>query len=269
MNRHVIARAEDEVIPVVIGKVPLWTLCVRVVSEFLIRPLLPRVIIEKNQALKKVHEAAEKGNGLVVVFTHFSLRDAVETNLSIVYKDKVLRNKEVINPLAYHQYNKTMELLGKIFHGTFVPVVNSSTINKKGYGHLPKGKGLSEFIERSSNTLTNGGVVSLAVNATRSEKLDIDDPQKPIGYLIASLQAKGVKNYGLLLVSFAVKNAGGYTKKEVGGLNFGKTYIINISNYYPVEELLNNPEVSGKAGSVDRFVRLELAKLSPKQYLQP
>ncbi len=250
-----------------IAKVPLWALCLRAASEFLIRPLLPRVIIDKNQALQKVHDAGKKGEGLVIIFTHFSLRDAVETNLSIVYKDPVLRNREVINPLAYHQYNKILELIGKIYHGTFVPIVNNSTINKKGYGHLPKGKGLQEFITHSSNTLAKGGVVSLAVNATRSEKLDIDDPQKPIGYLIASLQAKGIKSYGLLLVSFAVKNAGNYTKKEVGGMNFGKTYIMNLANYYSVEELLNNSEISGKVGNIDKFVRLEIAKLSPKKYL--
>lgn len=250
-----------------IAKVPAWVLGVRTSLEFLSRPLFPRVIIDKNQALQKVHRASARGDGLVIVFTHFSLRDAMEVNRTLVYSDPVLKNREVINPLAYHQYNMPLELIGKFYHGTFVPIVNNSTLRKKGYEHLPKGKGLKEFVEQSSNVLNKGGVVSLAVNATRSEKLDIEDPQKPIGYLIASLQAKGTKNYGFLLVSFAVKNAKSYKKKEVGGFNFGKTYIMNLSNYYSLEELLNHPEVKNKIGNIDSLVRKELAKVSPKEYL--
>lgn len=250
-----------------IAKVPLWVLGVRTGLEFLLRPLLPRVIIDKNQALAKVHSAGKRGDGLVIVFTHFSLRDAMEVNRTLVYNDLVLRDREVINPLAYHQYKKPLGWIGKFFHGTFVPIVNNSTLRKKGYEHLPKGKGLLEFITLCSNVLTKGGVVSLAVNATRSEKLDIEDPQKPIGYLIASLQTKGVKNYGFLLVGFEIQNAKSYKKKDVGGFNFGKTYKMNIANYYSLEELLGQPEVKGKVGNVDTFVRKELAKVSPKEYL--
>lgn len=250
-----------------IAKVPGWVLGVRTALEFILRPLLPCTIVDKNHALQKVHQAGKRGDGLVIVFTHFSLRDAMEVNRSIVYTDPVLKNREVINPLAYHQYNKPLELIGKFFHGTFVPIVNNSTLRKKGYEHLPKGKGLPEFVNAASNVLTKGGIVSLAVNASRIEKLDIEDPQKPVGYLIASLQAKGVKNYGLLLIGFEVKNAKNYKKKEVGSFNICKTYIMNLAGYYSLEELLNHPEVKGKVSNVDSFVRKELAKVSPKEYL--
>lgn len=250
-----------------IAKVPLWVLGARVVLDVFLRPILPRIILDKNQTLPKVHQAGIRGDGLVIVFTHFSLRDALEVNRTIIFTDPVLKNREVINPLAYHQYNNFMEFVGKFYHGTLAPIVNNSTLRKKGYEHLPKGKGLKEFIVLSSNTLTKGGVVSLAVNATRSEKLDLEDPQKPVGYLIASLQAKGVKNYGFLLVSFAVKNARSYKKKDVGGFNIGQTYIMNLVNYYSVDELLSQPEVSGRVANVDKFIRNELAKVSPKEYL--
>lgn len=250
-----------------IATIPPWTLCLRTTLELLLRPLFPRVILDKNHALHKVHEEGRAGKGLVIIFTHFSLRDAMEVNRSIVYADPVLKNREVINPLAFHQYNKIMKLIGRVFHGTLVPIVNNSTLSKKGFEHLPKGKGLSEFITAGSNVLKKGGIISLAVNATRSEKLDIQDPQKPVGFLIASLQAKGATDYGLLLVSFAVKNAGNYMKKEVGGFNIGKTYIMNLANYYTLKELLNQPEVNGKVANVDIFVRKELAKVSPKEYL--
>ena len=250
-----------------IAKVPAWVLGVRATLDLFLRPILPRVIIDKNQSYSKVHEAGKRGNGLVIVFTHFSLRDALEVSRTIIFTDPVLRDREVVNPLAYHQYNKFMEFVGKFYHATLAPIVNNSTLAKKGYGHLPKGKGLKEFVTLSNNVLAKGGVVSLAVNATRSEKLNIEDPQKPVGYLIASLQARGFKNYGFLLVSFAVKNARSYKKKDVGGFNIGQTYIMKLANYYSLNELLNQPEVKGKVANVDTFVRKELAKVSPKEYL--
>lgn len=257
----------DEAIQSEIVTIPLWVLCVRTLLDVFLRPLLPRVILDKNQSLPKVHEAGRRGRGLVIVFTHFSLRDALEVSRTIIFTDPVLRKREVVNPLAYHQYSKFIELVGRFYHATLAPIVNNSTLAKKGYEHLPKGKGLKEFVTLSSNVLAKGGVVSLAVNATRSEKLDIEDPQKPVGYLIASLQARGFKNYGFLLVSFAVKNARSYKKKDVGGFNIGQTYIMKLANYYSVEDLLSQPEVKGKVANVDRFVRNELAKVSPKEYL--
>jgi len=67
MNRHVIARSAtkvgDEAISLEIATIPVWTLYLRAASEFLIRPLLPRVIIDKNQALQKVHDAGKKERG--------------------------------------------------------------------------------------------------------------------------------------------------------------------------------------------------------------
>lgn len=249
-----------------IAKIPGWVLCVRTAFEFLLRPLMPRVIFDKNQSLVKVHEAGRKGMGLVIVYTHFSLRDAMEAN-RIIITQPVIKNREIVNPLAFHQSNKALELIGKILHGTLIPIVNKSTLAKKGFEHLPKGKGLQEFINVAGNILKKGGVLPLAVNATRSEILDLKDPQKPVGYLVASLQSKGVKNYGLLLVSFSIKNAKNYKNAEVGGFNFGKTYIMNVANYYSLEELLNQPEVNAKVALVDSFVRKQLAKVSPREYL--
>lgn len=251
-----------------IAKIPLWVLCVRSLTQFLLGFLFPCVINDKNQLLQKVRTASKKGDGLVIVYTHFSLRDAMEVNRSIIFKDPVLKKREVINPLAYHQNNLLMYLIGKFYHGTVAPIVNNSTLSKKGYEHLPKGKGLTEFIALSTKVLEKGGVITLAVNASRKEKLDMRDPLKPIGYLIASLQAKGIRNYGFLLVGFTAKNAKNYSKKEVGGMNIGKTYIINLANYYSLEELLNQSEVSAKVGNVDKFIRLEIAKVTPKEYLQ-
>jgi hypothetical protein len=251
-----------------IAKVTLWVLGVRKILDLVLRPILPGVIVDKNQSLPKVHQAAKRGEGLVIVFTHFSLRDALEVNRTIVFTDPVLKNREVVNPFAYHQYSKFMKFVGKFYHATLAPIVNNSTLAKKGFEHMPKGKGLKEFIALSNNVLSKGGVVSLAVNATRSEKLDLEDPQKPAGYLIASLQAKGFKNYGFLLVGFTIKKAKSYAKKDVGGFNIGQTYTMNLANYYSLEELLNQPEVKGKVANVDAFVRKQLAKVSPKEYLK-
>ncbi len=250
-----------------IAQIPLWSLYGRLISDFFLRIFFPRIFIDKTKALKKASLAAKTGAGLVVIFTHFSLRDAMEVNRSIIFRAPVLRNREAVNPLSYHQFNKFMEFMAKFYHGTFSPIVNNSTITKKGYEHLTKGKGLREFIIASSKVLSRGGSVTLAINASRKEKLDLEDKQKPIGYFIASLQALGVKEFGFLLVGFAIKNANSYKKKEVGGMNFGKTYIINIGNYFSLSELLDRPEVKGKLSDVDAFVRNEMAKVVAKEYL--
>ncbi len=253
--------------PGIILKVPRRVRYIRTISEFILRPLFPRILIDESKALNNVRYAALDGKGLVIIFTHFSLRDAMEVNRSIIFNDPILKSREVINPLAFHQYNLPMRLMGKIYHGTFFPIVNNSTLMKKKYKHLQKGKGLREFIAASSETLNQGGIVTLAVNAMRSERLDIEDKQKPIGYFIASLQAMKVKEYGFLLVSFAIKNAKSYAKKEAGGMNFGKTYVINIVKYFTLRDLLNQPEVDSRLSSVDAFVRSRFAKVVPKEYL--
>ncbi len=250
-----------------IAQIPRWSLLGRVISEIVLRLFFPTKIIDETHALQKAIEAAKEGRGLVIIFTHFSLRDAMEVNRSIIFKNPVLKNREAINPLAFHQYNKFLEHIGKFYQATFFPIVNNSTIAKKGYEHLPRGKGLSEFISASCDTLRHGGVVTLALNATRKDKLDLDDPQKPIGYFIASLQAKGMRDLGLLIVGFGVEKAKSYSKKQVGGMNFGKTYVINIGKYLTLEKLLAKPDINGKVSNIDKFLRKEMTKIVPKEYL--
>src|SRR5690349_22199525 len=115
---------------------------------------------------------------------------------------------------------------------------------------MARGQGLSKFVSLSTNRLTHGGAVTLAINATRTPKLDLNNPQKSVGYFIAALQAKNVTDYGVLLVSFAVKGAKSYGKEEVGGMNFRRKYIISIGKYYVLDELLKQKGVDGKVGNV-------------------
>lgn len=247
--------------------IPLWSLIGRFISDHLFHILFPRTVIDKTKAIKKAETEAIKGRGLVVVYTHFSLRDAMEANRSIAFKNPVLRRREAINPLSYHQFNKPMELMAKFYSGDFYPVVNSSTVSKKGYEHLPKGKGLNEFMSGCAKVLQIGGIVPIAVNATRKEKLDMADPQKPIGYLIATMQSKGVKNFGFLFVGMQIKGAKSYLKKDIGGMNFRKVCIVNVAKYITLEDLLKHPEVNGKLSNVDPYIRSELSKVVAKEYL--
>lgn len=250
-----------------IVEIPLWSLYGRLISDFMLRLPFPRLIIDATNELKKAEASALAGRGLVIPFTHFSLRDAMEVNRSLVFTNPILKNRRAINPLSHHHYNRLMEFMASFYSGDFYPIVNSSTLSKKGFAHLPRGKGLSEFMTACITILTTGGVVPLAVNATRKETLDAHDRQRPVGYLIASMQAAGVDQYGFLLVGFAIKNATTYRKNEVGGMNYGKTCIINIARYYSLDELLGRPEVCGKASVVDTFIRSELSRVVPKEYL--
>lgn len=250
-----------------IAQVSLRVFCFRIISEFILRFFFPRIFIDETNALTKAQDYAAKGNGIVVIYTHFSLRDAMEAHRSVIFKNPVLRKRKVINPLSYHQFNKFMELMAKSYGGNFYPIVNNSTLAKKRYEHLPKGKGLKEFTAAGSDVLARGGLVTIAVNAARSAHLDLEDPQKPIGYFIASAQARGVAGYGFLLISFSIKNAKNYSKKESGGMNFGKTYIINVAKFITLDELLKRPEIKGKLSMVDAYIRSEFAKVVDPKYL--
>jgi hypothetical protein len=250
-----------------IAQIPLWSLSSRIISDFLFRLPFPTNTRDKYDSLSKVINFAKSGKGLVIVYTHFSYRDAMEVNRSIIYKYPFLRNREAVNPLAYYQQNPFLKFVGWLYTGNLIPIVNSSTLKRKGFEHLPKGKGLSDFIASSARVLSKGGAVTVAINASRKEKLDLNDPQKPVGYLIASLLAKNVQNFGILLVSFAVSGTSNYSKKEVGGMNFRKTYTINIGKYFPLKELLNHPDIKGKISSLDSFLRKEFTEIVPKEYL--
>jgi hypothetical protein len=250
-----------------IATIPLWSLLGRIIFEFALRPFFPLKTIDKYQGLKKAVKAAKEGKGLLLVFTHFSLRDAMEVNRCITYRNPLLRNRDSINPLAYYQHKPFLIAVGRFFHGKFYPIVNTSTLEKKGYEHLPRGKGLPEFAAAAADMLSRGGVVTLAVNASRKEKLELEDPQKPIGYFVAALLAKGVKNYGLLPVGFEIKNAKSYAKKEAGGMNIFKTYVMNIGSYYPIKELLKSHKIQNKPANLDPFIRQQMTKLVAKEYL--
>lgn len=249
------------------ARIPGWLVAFRTISELVLRLFFPAKVIDRTGSLKKANLAAESGKGLIIIFTHFSLRDAMEISRSIIFRDPVLKYRDFLNPLSYHQYNTPIKILSKIYRFKFAPVVNNSTLAKERYKHLPKGLGLNNFVEKGKEMLNNGGTVILAVNATRKEKLDIEDKQRPIGYFVASMQALNVKNYGFLLTAPSIKNAKNYSKQEVGGMNFWKTCVINIADYYTLEELLNHPEVNGKMSNIDSFIRARLAKVVPKSYL--
>jgi len=246
--------------------VPLWIPYVRIFITFITRSIFPSHVIDPKNVLAKVDQEAKKGKGLLIVYTHFGYRDGIEVNRSLILKSPVLRTREVINPISFHQYTKTLGNITRFLHGEIFPVVNDDTLQRKGYEHLPKGQGLPAFIARSSQVLLQGGVVTLAVNAGRRAYLDMEDIQKPVGYFIAATGAKQCTHYGVLLVSLSIDGVTDYDTKAIRGMNFGKTYLLTIGKYYDVTELLEQKEVQGKAGNVDAFVRKKLAEVVPKEY---
>lgn len=253
--------------PIRTEKIPFWSLVWRTLSDYALSLFFPREIDDLNASLKKAIDEATRGKGFILVYTHFSLRDAMEVNRSLIFSRPVLRSRYAINPLSYHQFNKPMELMAKSFSGTFYPVVNNSTLKKEKFKNLPKNMGMKEFVNAGAEVLKKGGVITLAVNATRSEKLDIDDPQKPVGYMIAGLQGQGVTDFGLLLVSLELENAKSYAKKYAGGMNFWKKVFIRPVKYINVNDLLKKPEINGRLSAVDVYIRNEIAKAAPKAYL--
>jgi len=247
--------------------IPLWSLIARKILTISIDKFYPTEMIDEKGELKKAVGEVKKGRGLILIFSHFSLRDAMEVSRCGIYKNKDLIKVNTVNPLAHYQYNWFLKIVGRLFYGNFKPIVNESTLKRKGFEHLSKGMGLNEFVTESGNILGRGGIVTLAINATRTEKLDLHDPHKPVGFLIAALKARGITNFGLMNVGFECLGAKSYKKKDVGGMNYGKKFIMRMGKYHTVDDLMKIKEIGGKASNVDLFLRKEMAKLVAKEYL--
>jgi hypothetical protein len=251
-----------------IPQIPLISLIARLFTHNFLLLLFPLEIDDKKKILTRVNrEVGKEGRGLIVVYTHFSYRDGIELTRHLVIKNPLLQRREVISPLSFHQYNGPVKFLTNLYHEKLYPIVNNDTLVRKGFEHMRKGEGMDKFINASALELKRGGIVMIATNAGRKEKLDIDDTQKPLGYLMLGLQQKKIDNYGILIVCLTIKGAKSYKKKDVGGVNIGKTYILTPAAYYHPDELLAKKEVGGKISNVDAFVRRDIAKVAAAEYL--
>ena len=251
-----------------IPQIPLASLIARLITHYFLSLFFPVIIDDKKKILPRINrEVGKEGKGLIVVYTHFSYRDGIDITRHLVVKNPILQRREVISPLSFHQYNMPVRLLTDLYHEKLYPIVNNDTLSHKGFEAMTKGEGMDKFINASTQEIGRGGIVMIATNAGRREKLDIDDPQKPLGYLMLGLQQKKIDNYSILNVCLTIKGAKSYKKKDVGGVNIGKTYILTPASYYHPEELLGRREVGGKISNVDSFVRRDIAKVAAKGYL--
>ena len=250
------------------NQIPLVSLISRLITYYVLLPFFPLIVDDKKKILPRIdREVGKEGRGLIVVYTHFSYRDGIELTRHLVIKNPLLQKKEIISPLSFHQHNKIVKFLTDLYHEKLYPIVNNDTLRRKGFEHMRKGEGMDKFISASTQLLKMGGIVMIATNAGRREKLDINDPQKPLGYLMLGLQQKKIDNYGILTVCLTIKGAKSYKKKDSGGVNIGKTYILTPASYYHPDELLGKPEVGGKISNVDTFVRRDIAKIAAAEYL--
>ncbi len=251
-----------------IPQIPLVSLIARLITYYVLLPFFPVIIDDKKKILPRIdREVGKSGRGLIVVYTHFSYRDGIDLTRHLVIKNPILNRREVISPLSFHQMNKVVKFLTDLYHEKLYPIVNNDTLARRGFEHMRKGEGMDKFISASTQELGRGGIVMIATNAGRKEKLDIDDPQKPLGYLMLALQQKKIDNYAILVVCLTVKGAKSYKKKDIGGVNIGKMYILTPASYYHPDELLERQEVGGKISNVDSFVRGDIAKVAAKGYL--
>lgn len=251
-----------------IPRVPLVSLIARLITYYALVPLLPMIINDKKKILPRIdREVGEDGRGLIVVYTHFSYRDGVDLTRHLVIKNPILSRREVVSPLSFHQMNKFVRFMTDLYHEKLYPIVNNDTLSRPGFEHLRKGEGMDKFIKASVAELKRGGIVMIATNAGRRDKLDINDPQKPLGYMMLALQQEKFDNYAIVNVCLGIKGANSYKKKDVGGMNVGKTYILTPASYYHPDELLGKKEVGGKISNVDVFVRGDIAKVAEKAYL--
>lgn len=248
-------------------RLPL-TLGSRVLARAVASPFR-REIEDGSNGLSRAKELQKQGFGLVVLYTHFSKRDALEI-INLIYRNPLMRKKRILAPIALHEYKKWLfDKPGKVLDVTLCPVVTQDTIDKgKNEGH-ELGYGQEEYFQKAIQFLQNGDITIIAPQVGRREILGVPAKRaRPIGTLIARIdRIIDFDKYAFLLVGLGIKGAEDYKKEHVEGLNPLKTYQLNIGATFTREEVMG--EVNGDYREVDKFVFEQLRELVPPAYKTP
>jgi len=226
--------------------------------------LYPAEILDTYHGLADAGELVSAGHGLLLVGSHFSLRDGPGAFLYVAGQNDALIDKPWEAPVARHI--ATVARLANWVLGAQIdlkPVVTASTKNKPRYRHLHRGEGLRDYIISATDTLKRGGVVALFPQATRMSYLpEPDEYDKAMEFLMLRTSRAGVNDFGILPVGFGIEGARDY--KKLTGFNIRKTYKINIGKLWTKNEALQMADETQR--SMDGWAVDQLKLLVPENY---
>lgn len=199
--------------------------------------ILRSEVIDKNGSLKKAREAAEHGETVIVVITHPTRTDPVHEMIAIANM-KEFANKQILAPIALHQYKFPWNWLAEETGVLLDPLVTESTLKKKGYENEELGKGEEKFRNDSIDAINVGRPIVIAIQGTRSSLLG-EPTKNTLGKLVADVDRDPLaktKKYSFLFVANEIKGVEDYSQKN--GFNFSKKYTVNVGAFLSKEEIL-------------------------------
>ena len=234
-------------------KVPEW-----------VRKHFPAEISDSYHGLADAGELVASGHGLVLLGTHFSLRDGPGMFLYVASQNDAMIDKPWVAPVARH-ITEIARLANWVFGARIdlKPVVTASTMEKPRFHHLHRGEGLRDYIISATDTLKRGGVVALFPQSTRVPYLkEPDEYDKAMEFLMSRTSRAQVNDFGILPVGFGVEGVQDY--KKLRGLNPGVKYTINVGKLWTKTEALEMAHETQR--SMDGWAIDQLRQLVPENY---
>ncbi len=204
----------------------------------------PTEIIHQSQgSVEKAKKLLREGYGLIVIYNHFSLDDPLRV-LSVLHSLKLTEGKSIIHPLAMHQSRNfpgltfTSNALGV----NLSPIITKNTVKAEKATHdlkkSSRGSGHRQFRERAIELLGNGGIVVVSSQGERQEKLDYENiKRRTMKKLFMDLDKQNIEKIAIMIIGVDIKGTNSYSKKEVGGINFGREGVARIGEILTLEEI--------------------------------
>jgi len=240
-------------------------------SAVLTPKFLKYEITDEHNTLKKAEEVLKANHGLIVVTNHFSEQDSPRL-IDAIFQNKTMGKKKLILPVAMHMDNPLYHLAGGILGVSLMPIVTQSTIDKGlNEGH-PKNYGFGKYIDKATNGLKKGEIVSFFPQGTRRPKLGQPDPNNlALGPLMA--KCRNLPESAVLIATLGIKGITDYSQNKLKG-----EYIINLISCLTfaqiltrAKEIAQRPEnLANKTKALrfaDQVVFEELAEGAPEGYL--
>ncbi len=209
---------------------------------------------------------SREGYGVIVAFTHFSLRNSVDI-MEFVAEQPSLGGKKVDSSMARHFYdlfrflliNRLANVAGIDLH----PVVTKDTLGRKRYKKLRLGAGMKKYLEAGREALQNGGVVPIALQTGRRKSLYEEKPEKSLSTIMKfTTRHTGFKKYAVLFVGLEHPGVEDYSK-EIKKINWKETYRLNIGAAFTAEEIF---QVAGE--DIDAWAYKQFEALVSPAYLR-
>lgn len=233
---------------------------VRGLLAAVLAPLLPARIVGGQEHLARAEALVGEGFGLLVLMNHFSKRDGLQV-LRLLYSRPLLRSQPTLVPVASHLAGPAVRALAHLGAIDLALMTTPQAVANLGLDPAT-GEDALAYARRAVATLAAGGIVLLAPQAGRQPILG-EPKMRVTSMILAQARRQRVDNFALLFVGLGLPGVGAYPLADVGGLNLGRTYLIEVGSPLLFEAALAE---AGTLRQLDPWVFARLRPLVPAAY---